>query len=181
MTQAIFSAREVLSAIRDMDPACGQVHLQPSTSEGLEEGLMEEREASPPVSLDEETATMANDVTEDTSMVRLETNVVKVSGKEEASVQDSAVQDSPDKVQADDTGEDVATGQTDTDTPPFRVESNVVVYMEDELEELEDVETCETQKPLLQDGHVKKEEGGRAFFYGLWELITWCFYGNTKD
>ncbi|XP_044040439.1 uncharacterized protein LOC122870377 [Siniperca chuatsi] len=69
------------SAVRNMDhevqtDASTQGHVGLSSSEGLEEQLQEKREASPGVSVDEEVATMQNDVTKDTSLVRLETSVV---------------------------------------------------------------------------------------------------------
>ncbi|XP_067460918.1 uncharacterized protein [Thunnus thynnus] len=71
---SLFSAREnVIFAIQDMDNRVQTAACRPqpqlSTSEGSQEGLLEEKEDSPEVSLDETTTVR-------TSMLRLEANMI---------------------------------------------------------------------------------------------------------
>lgn len=74
--ESFFSAREgIITAIQDMEdevqtPASSQAEHQLSTSEVLEEGHVEEREASSPVSV-----AITSDVTEDKSLAKLDNSV----------------------------------------------------------------------------------------------------------
>lgn len=77
----ISASQIVISPIAEMEDkvqtaASSQAEHQLSASEGLEEGLVEVREASPASSVNDEVVTMQNHVARDTSLVRLDTSVI---------------------------------------------------------------------------------------------------------
>ncbi|XP_042251577.1 uncharacterized protein LOC121885859 [Thunnus maccoyii] len=124
---SFFSAREnVIFAIQDMENRVQAAACRPqpqlSTAVGSQEGPLEEKTASPEVSLDE------------TSAVRTSSS--------------------------------------------SRLETNVIVYMEPELEVLQ--EELEAEDFGVQR-KMKRKKRVRAFFHGIWRAMSRCFHCPSED
>ncbi|XP_028456377.1 uncharacterized protein LOC114570313 [Perca flavescens] len=198
--ESYYSATEgVISAIQDMDremqtDASIQAHFQ------LEEGPVEEREASPWVALDKEVDFIPKDVTEDTYR------------KEATLVQDSVVQSMANDEQMDASSqaqlrledghlekreasldvsplEELEGGLVDEReaSPRIDLDEEVDTFPNDATEDTynkehnlvlqqEEVEVYETQDFLVQDcDKKKKKKRVRAFFCGFRKMMTCCF------
>eukprot|EP00064_Thunnus_orientalis_P007896 superscaffoldBa00000903_g7918 len=151
---SLFSAREdVIFAIQDMDNRMQTAACRPqpqlSTSEGPQEGLLEEKEVSPEVLLDETT-------TVKTSMLRLEASVI-IHMEPELDQKDGLLEEreaSP-EVSLDQVTATVRTSLSS------RLETNMIVYMEPELEVLQ--EELEAEDFGVKRKMMKKKRV-RAFF-----------------
>ncbi|XP_042250732.1 uncharacterized protein LOC121885391 [Thunnus maccoyii] len=124
---SFFSAREnVIFAIQDMENRVQTAACRPqpqlSTAVGSQEGPLEEKAASPEVSLDE------------TSPVRTSSS--------------------------------------------SRLETNVIIYMEPELEVLQ--EELEAEDFGVQR-KMKRKKRVRAFFHGIWRAMSRCFHCPSED
>ncbi|KAF1380112.1 hypothetical protein PFLUV_G00183120 [Perca fluviatilis] len=144
--ESYYSATEgVISAIQDMDremqtDASIQAHFQ------LEEGPVEEREASPWVALDKE---------------ELEEGLVE---ERKALPRDSLEEMA------------TMLSLADGDTSSVTLETIVAVILDDmEVLQQGEVEEYETQDFLVQDCDKKKKKGVRAFFCGFRKMMTCCF------
>ncbi|GLD58889.1 uncharacterized protein AKAME5_001096300 [Lates japonicus] len=141
-----------------------QAHLHQSSLEGLEEGLLERKKAASPEKLEQR-------LIEKREASPQVTATEGCLGKREASLEVS-----PDKKAVT-----VKTTVTKS-TSLARLETNVIVYVDDELEipQQKEVKASETEKSLVQDCDVKRKRV-RAFFRGLWKMMTCCVHVSTED
>ncbi|XP_042255796.1 uncharacterized protein LOC121888391 [Thunnus maccoyii] len=148
---SLFSAREdVIFAIQDMDNRMQTAACRPQpqlrTLEGPQEGLLEEKEVSPVVLLDETT-------TVKTSMLRLEASVI-IHMEPELDQKDGLLEEreaSP-EVTLDQVTATVRTSLSS------RLETNVIVYMEPELEVLQEELEAEDFGVPYKESHIIKPE-----------------------
>ena len=148
---SLFSAREdVIFAIQDMDNRMQTAACRPqpelSTSEGSQEGLLEEKETSPEVSLEETTPVR-------TSMLRLVADVI-VHMEPGLHQKDGPLEDreAAPEVLLD---EVTATVRTSSSS---RLETNVIVYNEPELEVLQEELEAEDFGVPYKESHIIKPE-----------------------
>ncbi|XP_067454439.1 uncharacterized protein [Thunnus thynnus] len=168
---SLFCAREnVLFAIQDMDNRVQTAACRPqpqlSTSEGSQEGLLEEKETSPEVSLEKTTPVR-------TSMLRLVADVI-VHMEPGLHQKDGPLED---REAAPEVSLDEVTATVRTSSSS-RLETNVIVYNEPELEVLQ--EELEAEDFGIKK-KMKKKKRVRAFFHGIWRAMSCCFHCPSED